>query len=304
VTRASDPRRANVSAAAGATAPAGAQAAAAATGADPRPIGVFDSGIGGLTVLRRLWERLPNESLVYFGDTARLPYGTKSPETVQRFSIENTMFLLKRGVKMVVVACHTSSAVALPLLKKRFDVPVVGVVEGGARAAVARTRSGRIGVIGTRATIRSGAFEEAIHGIARDMEVVSRACPLFVPIVEEGWSETAVARTVAEEYVGPLMKARVDTVILGCTHYPLLAGTLGEVFGRDVALIDPAEEAAAQVSAMIAEGRPGASVGPARHAFYLSDVPATFEEVGKRFLGRDLGPVERIEQTDLPWFER
>lgn len=271
---------------------------------DPRPIGVFDSGIGGLSVVRRLWERLPDESLVYFGDTARLPYGTKSPETVQRFSIENTMFLLKRGVKMVVVACHTSSAVALPILQKRFELPIVGVVEGGARAAVARTRTGRIGIIGTRATIRSGAFEQAIRRLGPEMQVVSQACPLFVPIVEEGWAGTPVARTVAEEYLAPLERARVDAVILGCTHYPLLAAALGAVLGDGVTLIDPAEETAAQVSEMIAGRSPGPSSGPAQHAFFLSDVPATFEEVGRRFLGRDLGPVERIEQTDLPWFER
>jgi glutamate racemase len=163
---------------------------------------------------------------------------------------------------------------------------------------------GRIGVIGTRATIRSGAYEQAIRQAAPGVEVVSQACPLFVPIVEEGWADTPVARSIAEQYLEPLMRAKVDAVILGCTHYPLLVSTLAPVLGEGVVLIDPAEIAAGQVAEMLAGGSPAASSGPARHTFFLSDVPASFEEVGRRFLGRDLGPVERIEQTDLPWFER
>src|SRR5256714_6483597 len=212
------------------------------------PLGVFDSGIGGLTVARALFERLPRESVIYFGDTARVPYGPKSPETVRRYSGEILAYLLRRGVKAVVVACNTSTAHALGSLKERARVPVVGVIEPGARAAVAATKTGTIGVIGTAGTIASGAYERAIKALRPDARVHGQACPLFVPLVEEGWVEHPAAELIAREYLEPLRRAQVDVLVLGCTHYPLLKPLLGRGMGPDVTLVDSAEETATAVA--------------------------------------------------------
>src|SRR5207245_1515640 len=215
---------------------------------NPAPLGVFDSGIGGLTVARAVFERLPHESVIYFGDTARVPYGPKSPETVRRYSAEILAYLLQRGVKAVVVACNTSTAQALEHLTARSPVPVVGVIEPGARAAVRATRSGTIGVIGTAGTIASGAYERAIKALRPDARVHSHPCPLFVPLVEEGWFEHPAAELIAREYLEPLKRANVDVLVLGCTHYPLLKPLLARVMGSDVTLVDSAEETATAVS--------------------------------------------------------
>ena len=214
------------------------------------PLGVFDSGIGGLTVARALFERLPHESVIYFGDTARVPYGPKSPDTVRRYSAEILAYLLHRGVKAVVVACNTSTAHALGYLQSHSSVPVVGVIEPGARAAVAATRTGTIGVIGTAGTIASGAYERAIKALRPDARVYSQPCPLFVPLVEEGWFEHPAAELIARDYLAPLQRAKVDVLVLGCTHYPLLKPLLAQVMaGRpDVKLVDSAEETATAVS--------------------------------------------------------
>jgi len=209
------------------------------------PIGVFDSGIGGLTVVHELIRQLPHESIVYFGDTARVPYGPKSPDTVRRYSREIAAYLTEQGVKAIVVACNTATAHALGTLRGELALPVVGVVEPGARAAVAATRTGRIGVIGTVGTIKSGAYERAICALSPTAQVVARACPLFVPLVEEGWVDHEATRLVAETYLEPLVKANVDTLVLGCTHYPLLKPLLRQVMGPDIRLIDSAEETAA-----------------------------------------------------------
>jgi glutamate racemase len=205
---------------------------------DPRPIGVFDSGVGGLTVYRALEASLPGESMVYLGDTARVPYGTKSSETVLRYSREASRFLRSHDVKMIVVACNTASSVAMEAVAAESGVPAIGVIGPGARAAVARSTSSRIGVIGTRATIHSGAYALAIHAIAPDAEVISRPCPLFVPLAEEGWTDDDVAYRVAERYLEPLRDARIDTLVLGCTHYPLLKSTLQRVAGDRVPRVD------------------------------------------------------------------
>src|SRR5256714_7577712 len=212
------------------------------------PLGVFDSGIGGLTVARALFERLPRESVIYFGDTARVPYGPKSPETVRRYSGEILAYLLRRGVKAVVVACNTSTAHALGSLKEQSPVPVVGVIEPGARAAVAATKTGTIGVIGTAGAIASGAYERAIKALRPDARVHGQACPLFVPLVEEGWVEHPAAELIAREYLEPLRRAKVDDLALGCTHYPLLKPLLARVMGSDVTLVDSAEETATAVA--------------------------------------------------------
>jgi glutamate racemase len=263
---------------------------------DPRaPIGVFDSGIGGLTVAREIMRQLPTESIVYFGDTARVPYGPKSPDTVRRYSREITDFLCHQGVKSVVVACNTATAHALPMLREQYRVPIIGVVEPGARAAVAATRNRGIGVIGTLGTVNSGAYERAIRALSPDARVVARACPLFVPLVEEGWLDTEPTRLIAEEYLHPLVQARVDTVVLGCTHYPLLKPLIGRVVGHGVRLIDSAEQTAAETARVLAERdlcAPGDNAPEYR--FVASDAPLQFRTLAERFLGAPIDDVETL----------
>ena len=262
---------------------------------NPAPLGVFDSGIGGLTVARALFERLPRESVIYFGDTARVPYGPKSPETVRRYSAEILAFLLQRGVKAVVVACNTSTAHALGYLQERAPVPVVGVIEPGARAAVAATKTGAIGVIGTAGTIASGAYERAIKTLRPDARVHAQPCPLFVPLVEEGWFDHPAAELIAREYLEPLKQAGVDVLVLGCTHYPLLKPLLARVMGRDVTLVDSAEETAKAVAVEL-EARGLLSTGGSHdHLFVVSDDEPHFRHVGARFLGEKLKKVEVVQ---------
>lgn len=258
-------------------------------------IGIFDSGVGGLTVLREIIRSLPQEDTIYFGDTARVPYGTKSPETVSRYAHEITSFLVRRDIKLLVVACNTASAVALPSLKRSFPIPVVGVIEPGARRAVEVTRSGRIGVIGTAGTIRSSAYTRAIKRFKPGAEVLTRACPLFVPLAEEGWTDNEVARLTARSYLQELRDAGVDTLVLGCTHYPLLKPVIAEIMGPQVTLVDSAEETARTVAAILADEqqvRPLSEIG--NHHYYVSDIPAGFIRVGNRFLGGRLGDVYQV----------
>lgn len=258
-----------------------------------RPIGVFDSGIGGLTVVRELMRQLPHESLIYFGDTARVPYGNKSPETVRRFSREILGFLVERDVKLVVVACNTASAHALEELQRLATVPVEGVIEPGARAGVAASRSGRIGVIGTAGTILSGAYERAIRAADGKVDVTARACPLFVPLVEEGWLDHPASRLIAEEYLAPLREHRIDTLVLGCTHYPLLKPLIADVLGPSITLIDSAEQTAAAVSRELAASTLHApTTQSGRVHFVVSDAPQQFVKVGQRFLGERVKDVE------------
>jgi len=262
---------------------------------NPRPVGVFDSGIGGLTVVRELLRQLPHEHLVYFGDTARVPYGNKSPETVRRYSREILAFLEGQGVKMVVVACNTASAHALEDLQRAAPVPVEGVVGPGARAAVRASRSGHIGVIGTAGTMKSGAYARAIRALAGDARVVEQACPLFVPLVEEGWLDHEVTRLVAREYLAPLARQGMDTLVLGCTHYPLLKPLLHEILGPDIVLIDSAEETARAVAAELKESAlEGDPAGRADVRFVVSDAPEQFERVGARFLGERVKDVQTV----------
>ena len=262
-------------------------------------IGIFDSGVGGLTVLREIMRTLPQEDTVYFGDTARVPYGTKSPETVTRYAVEIASFLLRRDIKLLVVACNTASAVALPTLKRHLSIPVVGVIEPGARRAVEVTRNGRIGVIGTAGTIRSSAYTRAIKRLKADSEVLTRACPLFVPLAEEGWTDNQVARLTAHSYLQELKEAGVDTLVLGCTHYPLLRPVISEIMGPAVTLVDSAEETARTV-AVILDGRkllrPASEEG--NHNYFVSDIPAGFVRVGNRFLGGRLGDVFQVSLAE------
>jgi glutamate racemase len=273
--------------------------------ADSRPIGIFDSGIGGLTVVRQLMQRLPQEGILYFGDSARVPYGTKSPETVTRFSFENTRFLVRRDIKFLIVACNTASAMSLDLLQKRFDVPMIGVIEPGARAAVAVTRNRRIGVIGTIGTVGSGAYTRMIAALDPSCVVVQAACPLFVPLAEEGWTDGEIVERITRVYLEPLRESRIDTLILGCTHYPLLKETIARVAGPEVTLVDTAEETVRLVrEELSSRALLSDADGEGARKFYISDIPARFSEIGGRFLGRQVLEVERVDQSDLPWFER
>lgn len=260
------------------------------------PVGVFDSGIGGLTVVRELERQLPHERIIYFGDTARVPYGPKSPETVQRYSREISDWLVDQGVKAIVVACNTATAHALPILREYLKLPVIGVVEPGARAAMRATSSRVVGVIGTAGTIASGAYERAIHAIEPHARVVARACPLFVPLVEEGWLDREATRLIAREYLEPLAQAHVDTIVLGCTHYPLLAPLLAELAQPGVRLIDSAAETAAETKRTLIERdlvAPRSDTSPA-HRFVASDDADHFLRVGQRFLGSAIDRVEKV----------
>ena len=260
-----------------------------------QPVGVFDSGIGGLTVVKALIEELPSESIIYFGDTARVPYGTKSKSTIVKFSLENVEFLLRFGVKCIVIACNTSSSWALPTLRKYFKVPIVGVIRPGALAAVRQTRNRRIGVIGTNATISSRAYEAAVQRIDPGVAVFSQSCPLFVPLVEEGWLNGTVCKQVAQRYLEPLTRQRIDTLILGCTHYPLLTQTIQQVAGPGVALVDSARQTAAEVRGVLmgADTLCNGNAKP-RYRFFVTDEPANFDRIGHRFLGQVIGSVERV----------
>jgi glutamate racemase len=262
------------------------------------PIGVFDSGIGGLTVVRELKRLLPDESLVFFGDTARVPYGPKSAGTVTRFARQDATFLARKGVKAIVVACNTVSSVALATLQAEFPVPVIGVVEPGARAAVAASARGRIGVIGTRATVASGAYSRAILARRPDAVVTQVACPLFVPLVEEGWSDSDVAEQVARAYLAPLRDAAVDTLVLGCTHYPLLKRAIGRVMGSDVTLVDTAEETARDARDLL-DARKLFAPRRAPDRYFVTDIPHRFAEEAAAFLGAPLPGVEHVELDEL-----
>ncbi|MCX5710936.1 MAG: glutamate racemase [Candidatus Omnitrophica bacterium] len=262
-----------------------------------KSIGVFDSGVGGLTVVKELIRQLPTENIVYFGDTARVPYGIKSRETVIRFSIENILFLLKQDVKLICVACNTVSSFALPVIKNHFRVPIVGVLSPGVREAVYATRSGRIGLIGTKGTIKSKAYEKEIKQLSPKAKVTAAACPLFVPFVEEGWLSGDVVASVAKTYLKPLKDAKVDTLILGCTHYPLLKPLIRKVMGPDVILIDSAKQVAMEVKDILSREDLLNKSGRGKHKFFVSDNPEWFSGLAQRFLGKPLKDVRRVNNA-------
>lgn len=259
-----------------------------------RPIGVFDSGVGGLTVVGQIQNILPQEDIVYFGDTARVPYGTKSKETITRFSVENVEFLMTHDVKLVVVACNTASSLSLEFLKRCFKVPIIGVIEPGAKCAVSSTRNRRIGVIGTNATVSSGAYEKAIKKISPGNTVFTQSCPLFVPLVEEGWGEKKVAYDIAEIYLKVLKTKNIDTLILGCTHYPILRQVIKDVMGRSVLLIDSAKEVAKEARLVLDScGLLNRRTKKGEHRFFVSDEPGRFIKIGERFLNKKIKCVKR-----------
>jgi glutamate racemase len=274
-----------------------------------RAIGVFDSGIGGLTVVRSLMERLPFENIIYFGDTARVPYGIKSVETINRYAAQITEFLIKKDVKLLIVACNTMAAVAhqtivdlsnMPVAavasqKIVEQVPVLEVIDASARMAIQNTKTKSIGVIGTPATINSNAYARAIHLLDKDAKVFSLACPLFVPLVEEGWFDHPATRLIAQEYLKPVIAEQIDTLVLGCTHYPLLKPLLQDIMGKGVHLIDSAEAMADITADLIDKQNIGnKKSSPPEYVFYVSDVPYRFQTIGERFLGRTLGRVELV----------
>lgn len=259
------------------------------------PIGVFDSGVGGLTVVHALRRHLPRENIYYFGDTARVPYGVKSPETIIRFATQIVEFLLEKRVKILIVACNTMAAVASQAIRDLSSVPVLDVIEAGAQGAARYTRNRRVGVIGTLATVASGAYEQAIRSHDASIQVRSRACPLFVPLVEEGWLDHAVTRITAEEYLRPLCREGIDTLVLGCTHYPLLKPVLRAVAGDDVELLDSAEAIARETAVVLEAAQlSNPQAGPPEYRFFITDVPQRFQEVGGRFLGRPLEHVSIV----------
>lgn len=270
-----------------------------------RPIGVFDSGIGGLTVVGALRRHLPGEEILYFGDAARVPYGTKSPETVIRFSRESVTFLTRRGVKLLVVACNTASAIALTSLRGMVDIPLIGVLEPGVAAAAQCSRNRRVGVIGTEATIASGAYRKALAAADEGLSVYERPCPLFVPLAEEGWLSGEVPRLAAKQYLAPLLEEGIDTLILGCTHYPLLQEVIREAAGGSVTLVDSGEATAAETAALLKQrGIMNPRQVGGKCTVFVSDRPQRFKQIGAAFLGEQLEPVELVDQSDMPWYER
>lgn len=261
-----------------------------------KPIGIFDSGIGGLTVLKEIFNALPMESTIYLGDTARVPYGIRSPETVIRYSFENTKFLFSKNIKILVIACNTASSLSLEAIRKSVSIPVVGVIEPGAKAAVHATTNKRIGIIGTEATIRSNAYARTIKGMDSSIEVFGLPCPLFVPLVEEGWTTGGIAEQIAGRYLQNIRDKDIDTLVLGCTHYPLLKDVISQVMGEKVRLIDSAIETAKEIRnslsrlSLLKTGEHA----PARE-FYVTDSPDKFKNVGERFLGNSIAYIKKIE---------
>jgi len=265
------------------------------------PIGVFDSGIGGLTVLKAIIDLLPDEKTVYLGDTARVPYGTKSRETVIRYSLENSRFLINKGVKLIVAACNTASAFAITGLREAFDIPIIGVIEPGARAALAAHSQGKIGVIGTEGTMGSHAYSRIIKSIRDDISVIEKPCPLFVPLVEEGFITGEATALIAGKYLSGLGKEEVETLVLGCTHYPLLKKAISGVMGSGVRLIDSAEATAAEVKRLIEEKGLAAPCDEKalRHKFFVTDSPKRFVRVGRLFFGEDLPAPELVDLSKM-----
>jgi glutamate racemase len=264
-----------------------------------QPIGMFDSGIGGLTVLKEVRSLLPREHIIYLGDTARLPYGSKSPGTVTRYALESAIFMLTKGVKILVIACNTSSAVALPILMKKLPIPVLGVIDPGAREAVRATKTKRVGVIGTKATVRSGAYEKAIVAHDPTVTVISQACPLFVPIAEEGLEDDRVAEIMTERYLAGIKKSDIDALVMGCTHYPILENTIRKAMGKGVNVINTGKETAKDVKKTLEARGLLKDSGKGGAEYFVTDSPDTFKEIGGRFLGEDTGRIRFLKSLDF-----
>jgi len=263
-------------------------------------VGVFDSGIGGLTVVKQINSFLPNEGIVYFGDTARVPYGSKSNSTVIEYSLQDAKLLISKNVKIIVAACNTASSVALDILRENYEVPIIGMIKPGAKMAVEKTRNGKIGVIGTNATIRNNAYSKELHLLDKKLEVIEKACPLFVPLAEEGWIDHKATFAIAEEYLSELRDSGIDTLILGCTHYPILADVIQKVVGTSVKLIDSGTAASMMVEEYL-EGRNlrNNSAVLGNNEYYVSDLPTRFKEVAQRFLGKKITDISKVDIESL-----
>lgn len=267
---------------------------------DDRPIGVFDSGIGGLTVLKEIMEQLPGEDIVYFGDTARIPYGTRSKETVIKYFFQSVRFLLTKEIKAIVVACNTASALAMEEAQKVFDVPILGVIEPGAKAAVSATRNSVIGVIGTEGTINSQSYQRKIRKMLPSAEIIGIPCPLFVPIVEEGWESTDVAFITAKKYLLELKEHNIDSLVLGCTHYPALRYTINKVLGDKVTMVNPAYETAKAGKIMLKEkGLLSSKLDGGKYDYYVSDDPEKFKRIGGNILRKEIASVQKVNIENL-----
>lgn len=263
---------------------------------DNRPIGVFDSGLGGLTVLKEIIKLLPHESVVYFGDSGRTPYGTKSRETITKYAIQNIRFLLTQNVKMVVIACNTVSSSGLEAIRKEFDIPIIEVVNPGAVTAVRETVNKKIGVIGTTATINSGIYKKAILAINKDVEVYGKECPMFVPLVEEGWWDNQITYMTAQEYLDGFKEKGIDTLVLGCTHYPLLYNTISNVLGKEIRIVSSALEVAKVVKNFISENEiMRKEEAKSTYRYYTSDSTQKFLELGSCILDREMKSVQKVE---------
>ncbi len=261
-------------------------------------IGIFDSGVGGLTVVQEIFKKLPEYKIIYFGDTARVPYGTKSKDTVTRYALENTHFLIKNKASIIIVACNTASALALNTLQKNFDLSIIGVIEPAVKKAVGVTSSGKIGVIGTRSTIESSIYKKAIKQIHADAEIYLKACPLLVSLVEENWIKTVETKRILKKYLKPFKDYNIDTLILGCTHYPLLSDMISNIIGKSVTIVDPATETVDEVKEILENNDDlKKKLKKAKnHKFYFSDITPHLEEIAQKFLGRK---IENIEKVDL-----
>jgi glutamate racemase len=265
-----------------------------------KPVGVFDSGIGGLTVVKRITSVLPMENIIYFGDTARVPYGSKSNSTVIEYSLQNAKFLIGKNVKAIVVACNTASSIAMEELRKQFDVPIIGMIEPGTRHAVSTTKNKRVGVIGTRATISNKAYSKEIKKLDAEVEIMEKACPLFVPLAEEGWTKHKATYAAAEDYLKELREFEIDTLVLGCTHYPILADVISEVMGNGVTLIDSGVASAVAVKRELDRIDLNTnSHSPGNQTFYVSDIPLKFKEIAELFLGKPITDVYKVELETL-----
>jgi glutamate racemase len=265
-----------------------------------KPIGIFDSGIGGLTVVKRLATTLPHENIIYFGDTARVPYGSKSNSTVIEYSIQNTKFLLSKGVKAVIVACNTASSMAIPELKEHFHIPIIGMIEPGAKMALEKSKNKNIGVIGTRATTGNLAYSLEIKRIDNSAIVIEKPCPLFVPLAEEGWTDHKATQEIAEEYLKELREDGIDTLVLGCTHYPILTNVIQKVIGKDVKLIDSGIASAELIREELQKLDLLTNYGePGEQLFYVSDIQVKFKEVAELFLGKNIEHVHKVDLEEL-----
>ena len=265
-------------------------------------IGMFDSGVGGLTVLKEVRNLLPAEHIIYLGDTARVPYGNRSPHTVTKYALESALFLLTKGIKILVIACNTSAALSLNILKKKLPIPVLGVIDPGAKEAVTHTKKKKVGIIGTKATIRSMAYERAIRRLDPAIEVSSRPCPLFVPIVEEGLEHDEVAYLMAEKYLKEFKDSHIDVLVMGCTHYPILEDVIRKTMGDDVSIVHTGKETAKEVKKTLEREGIISETGRGHSEYFVTDSPESFEEIGSRFLGERITHIKFVKNLDYKDF--